>query len=58
MCGTLAAPRQTPLREGLDDDLPTYDSWHRRFVAVVQAHLNEWVDVSSVHGAATANPWR
>ena len=52
MCGTSAAPRQTPLREGLDDDLTTHDGLHRQFVAVEQAHPNEWVDASSVHGDA------
>jgi hypothetical protein len=33
MYGTSAAPRRTPLREGLDDDLTTHDGLHRQFVA-------------------------
>jgi hypothetical protein len=45
-------PRQTTLREGLDDDLTTHDCLHRQFIAVEQAHTDEWVDVRSVHGDA------
>ena len=45
-------PRQTPLREGLDEHLTTHDGLHHQFIAVEQAHPDEWVDVRSVHSDA------